>query len=86
MTAGLGTLSRLDIGTAGRSLDNAVVDVIGGPTGLTVGQTVILPSGQTQVTLRVRRLDASRPVTVPISVVDGCGAWSTFVGGGAGSF
>jgi hypothetical protein len=79
-------LSRLDIGTAGRTIDNAVVDMIGGPTGLTVGQTVLLPQGQTQVALRVRRLDASRPVTVPLSVADGCGAWSTFVGGGVGSF
>jgi hypothetical protein len=86
VTAGLGALSRLDIGTAGRALDNAVVDVIGGPNGLTAGQTVMLPPGQTQVALRVRRLDASRAVTVPLSVVDGCGAWSTFVGGGVGSF
>ena len=33
-------------------------------------------------TLIVRRLDAQRPVTVPLTITDACGAWQTFIGGG----
>lgn len=84
MAAGLSSLARLEIGTAGSPLANAVVDVVGGPTGLTVGQAVSLPPGTQHVELLVARLNAGQPVTVPITVTDGCGPWSTFVGGGIG--
>jgi hypothetical protein len=86
VTGGLASLSRLDIGVAGRALDNAVVDIVGGPSGVTTGLTMPLPQSTSTVELRVRRLDASRPVTVPLTVADGCGPWSTFVGGGPGAF
>jgi hypothetical protein len=35
------------------------------------------------LTFTVRRTVAGQPTTVPLTVVDGCGEWKTFVGGGA---
>ena len=41
-----------------------------------------LPPGTTQVSFTVRRVTAGQGTTVPLTVVDGCGEWSTIVGGG----
>jgi len=46
------------------------------------GSTYTVPSGVVQVTFTVRRTTAGAPTTVPFTVVDGCGNWPTFVGGG----
>lgn len=49
----------------------------------TGGFTVQLTGTVVDLTFTVRRVTAGQPTTVPITVVDGCGEWKTFVGGGA---
>ena len=46
------------------------------------GQTVAAPPGVFALTFTVERAMPGRAATVPLTVVDGCGAWPTFVGGG----
>ena len=64
--------------------DNALVDV-GGQSGRSGAFTVSPPGAPASTTFAVRRMSAG-PVTVAFAVVDGCGSWTTFVGGGAGAF
>jgi parallel beta-helix repeat protein len=45
-----------------------------------------IPAGTQVVTFTVRRLAAGQSTTVPFSVVDDCGPWQTFVGGGPSAF
>jgi hypothetical protein len=52
---------------------------------VTSGQTVALPPNTVGADLVVRRAVAGQPATVPFTVVDGCGEWQTFVGGGVGA-
>ena len=47
---------------------------------------VSLPAGTQQATFNVRRLTPGQPTTVPFTVVDDCGPWQTFVGGGPSAF
>jgi hypothetical protein len=47
--------------------------------------TIDLPAGATQTTFTVHRT-VGGPVQTPFTVVDGCGEWKTFVGGGPSSF
>jgi hypothetical protein len=82
---GLSGFSRIDVG-GGRNIENATVDILGGPTRITSATTHTLPSGTSQIVVRVSRIDPARPVLVPLTVYDGCGPWSTFVGAGAGAF
>jgi hypothetical protein len=63
---------------------NGRVDVAG-QTGLGENVSVTLPTPTTQATFTVRRVSAGA-VTVPLTVIDGCGAWQTFVGGGTSAF
>jgi hypothetical protein len=65
---------------------NSFVDAPGGPTGATGSFDVAPPAGATNYTFTVRRAAAGRGVQVPFTVVDACGPWPTFVGGGPGSF
>jgi hypothetical protein len=60
---------------------NALIDA-GGQTGSTGNFTATLPAGTQQTTFTVRRATAGQAVTVPLTVVDGCGEWPTFVGRG----
>jgi hypothetical protein len=83
---GLAPFTRLDIASAGQPLNNVTVDVVGGPSGLTSGTSLTLPGGTSAVQLRITRVDASRSVMLPLNIVDGCGSWATFVGGGPGAF
>jgi hypothetical protein len=46
------------------------------------GQTVTLPPGTLGVDFTVERATPGQATTVPLVVVDGCGDWPTFVGGG----
>jgi hypothetical protein len=46
------------------------------------GQTVTLPPNTSQTDFTVERATPGLAVTVPLTVVDGCGAWRTFVGAG----
>jgi hypothetical protein len=71
-------------------LTNAIVEVATTPATTVTsvppgGLSVPLPSRPPSVGLTVRRVGAG-PTTVELVVTDGCGAWPTFVGGGAGAF
>jgi hypothetical protein len=69
-------------------LANATVDVNVAPvTTVSVTPTTVqLPALPASVQLTVRRTNSGQPVTVELTVTDGCGDWSTFVGGGPGAF
>jgi hypothetical protein len=54
---------------------------IAGATGRTGTFTQTLTDRPTSLTFVVRRA-VPGPLTVPFDVVDGCGAWTTFVGDG----
>ena len=45
-----------------------------------------LPAGTTSSTFYVRRATAGQAVTLPVTITDSCGPWTTFVGGGPGAF
>jgi VCBS repeat-containing protein len=79
---GTPTQNRLQSITFG-TLQNAVV-TLNGET-IANGQTVTLPAGSMAQSFTVRRVEAGRPATVPLTVTDQCGSWPTFVGGGAGA-
>jgi hypothetical protein len=64
---------------------NALVD-IAGQTGIAGNATVALPANTQSLGFYVRPRTAGQAVTVPLTVTDSCGAWSTFVGGGPGAF
>jgi hypothetical protein len=81
VTAGQGQLQSLRF-AAGR---NSLVD-IGGQNGRTGPFSVSMASGIAQTSFFVRRATAGAATTVPFYVTDGCGEWSTFVGGGPSAF
>lgn len=64
---------------------NARIDVVGGQTDLTGQVSVPVGSGTTPVQFIIRRV-APGSVHVPMSVIDQCGEWKTFAGGGPGAF
>ena len=77
VTAGHHSLSSLRFGNA----TNARIDVPGGQSNMTGNFNVALPAGTTSTTFTVRRGQAGA-MTVPLTVIDGCGDWRTFVGRG----
>jgi CSLREA domain-containing protein len=83
--AGVGSISKIDVG-APRPGDNARVSVAGGPQSQTGAFTFTPAANTTTVQFTVASADRAKPTTVPLVVTDGCGGWSTFVGGGAGAF
>jgi hypothetical protein len=70
---------------AGQSATGATID-IGGQQARTGRFTYTPPPGTSTVTFQARRVTAGTTVTVPVTVVDHCGAWTTFVGGGPSAF
>jgi hypothetical protein len=65
------------------TFQNATVTVIGqGGQTIASGQTYTAPANLTAVDFTVERVTPGQPTTVPFTVVDGCGEWKTFVGGG----
>jgi CSLREA domain-containing protein len=64
---------------------NAQLDAPGGPPNAT-GSFNVSPPSATSYTFTVRRATAGQAVQVPFTVVDACGAWPTFVGGGPTAF
>jgi hypothetical protein len=64
---------------------NARVDVVDGTPDLTGQQVIPVGAGIRPMVLYVRRVSPG-PVTVPLVIVDTCGEWPTFVGGGATAF
>jgi len=65
------------------TLANARVTLAGQT--ITSGQVVTLPVRTARTTFSVQRATAGVSTTVPLSVVDACGTWPTFVGGGTGA-
>lgn len=63
---------------------NALVDVAG-QTARPGPFTLPLPDRPASVTFFARRAAPGQPTTLPVTVVDDCGPWPTFVGGGAGA-
>jgi hypothetical protein len=63
---------------------NAFVD-LPGQSGQSGSFTISLPSGTTSTQFWLRHTSAST-ATAQVTVVDRCGEWRTFVGGGAGAF
>jgi hypothetical protein len=64
-------------------VQNASVDVEGGPSGQTGAFTHQITSGAKTVRLIVRKTGPTAS-TVRLIVTDGCGEWPTFVGAGSG--
>ncbi len=64
-------------------LQNAKV-TLGGKQ-IASGEPYAVPAGSVSVTFTVERERPGLATTVPFGVVDGCGTWQTFVGGGAGA-
>jgi hypothetical protein len=62
------------------TFQNARVTLNGQP--VTSGQTFSVPANTTALDFTVERATPGQPTTVPFTVVDGCGEWQTFVGGG----
>ena len=77
---GAPTQNRLQSITFG-TLQNGQVTLNGQP--IANDQVVTLPANTTIQTFTVRRAAPGQPTTVPLTVVDTCGAWPTLVGGGA---
>jgi hypothetical protein len=71
LTYGSATNARIDVGT-----------LVGGTGSFNFN----LPAGTTSQQFFVRQGTAGQSTTVPLTVVDSCGAWPTFVGGGASAF
>ena len=64
---------------------NARIDA-GGQTGRAGSFTVPLSAQPRQFSFTVRRAAGGAATTVPLTVVDACGDWRTFVGGGPSAF
>jgi hypothetical protein len=67
-------------------LDNAQVEGLPGQGALLNPTSVALPDTPQGVAFVVRRLNAGQGATVQFVVVDSCGEWPTFVGGGPAAF
>lgn len=68
-------------------LANATVDVPGASPLTVSTPSVVQLAGQPQsVVLTLRRITAGQAATVELIVVDRCGSWPTFVGGGPAAF
>jgi len=64
---------------------NARVDVVNGPQNLVGVQSLPVFSGTQPVVFLVRRVGPGA-ITVPLTAVDTCGEWPSFVGGGPDAF
>lgn len=88
--AGCGTIEHIQFGNPGSPFSNARVTVVspsGGPSDQTASFTYTPPAGTASVILTIQRVAQSGGATVsPIRFYDGCGEWTTFVGGGASAF
>jgi subtilisin family serine protease len=79
-TGGANRLQQVRFGSG----SNAIIDV--GTRAESTGEfAVSMPAGTADYSFTIRRTGAG-PVTVPLTVTDGCGEWKTFVGGGANAF
>lgn len=87
VTSGLGNLTSVHFHDSPNShvaSPNVLIDI--GDLHALVGDiTVALPAGTTSQQFTFRPANPSRPTMLPFDVVDGCGTWTTFVGGGTGT-
>jgi hypothetical protein len=67
-------------------LDNGAVTIPNGPAGASQPFSYTLPSPTTTFTFTVNRDASNAYTTVRLRIIDACGAWPTFVGGGSTSF
>lgn len=74
-------IHQIQFGTA----QNATIE-LGGQSRGAGNVTVPLPPGTQSVSFLVRRAQAGAATTVPFVVIDDCGAWPSFAGGGPGAF
>ncbi|MFN8633784.1 MAG: S8 family peptidase [Chloroflexota bacterium] len=65
---------------------NAVVQSADSGNGQSGSFTISLPNTPSTYSFTIRRSSPGATVTVPLTVVDSCGDWSTFVGGGPNAF
>src|SRR5207247_2511538 len=72
-TSAANALQRIQFG----AFQNATVTLNG--QAVISGQTVTVPGGVSSADLVVQRAVAGQPTTVPFTLTDGCGDWSTFV-------
>jgi hypothetical protein len=88
--SGCGAITLVQFGVAGHAFDNASVTItssLGAPSGQTAGFTFTPPGGATSIAFTIGRVAQSGGATVsPLRLTDGCGEWSTFVGGGPDAF
>mgnify|MGYP000899221705 CR=1 FL=1 len=78
-TPGANRLSRIEFG----AFQNAKVTLNG--QAIVSGQTFTPQPGTISVDFTVERITPGQPTTVPFTLVDGCGSWKSFVGGGTGA-
>jgi uncharacterized repeat protein (TIGR01451 family)/CSLREA domain-containing protein len=64
---------------------NALIDIPGGPTGVTSFASAV-PPGTQQLVFFIRQADPSQGASVEIAVTDDCGDFPTLVGGGPAVF
>ena len=79
-TSGVNRLRQVRFGSSA----NAVVEA--GTQAASGNFTVNLPAESTSYTFVVRRSAPGAATTVPFTVIDSCGEWTTFVGGGPSAF
>jgi hypothetical protein len=76
---GSNSLSQVRVGT----FQNATVTV--NSQAVSSGQTITLPANAQTFDFTVAKVTAGQPAQVPFTVVDGCGDFPSFVGGGTGA-
>jgi hypothetical protein len=84
-----GTISQIRFGTPNAPFTNARVTITspsGGPANQTTGFVYTPPAGTTTVSLSLQQVVQSGNSLVSLVLVDGCGEWPTFVGGGPDAF
>ena len=80
-TQGTNRLQELRFGAG----SNAIIDT--GTQSISNGNFAhSLPTTPIEFSFLVRRAASGQAVTVPLTVIDSCGAWQTLVGGGTGAF
>jgi hypothetical protein len=81
VTAGAGSVRQLRFD----GLQNARIDA-GNLSGQVTAFTYSPPQALSSISFALRQVDQAQAATVNLTVVDGCGDWSTLVGGGAAGF
>ena len=79
-SSGSNTIQQIRFG----SRANAIIDT--GTQAASGNFTVTLPAQSVVYTFTVKRSVTGQATTVPLTVIDWCGEWSTLIGGGATAF